>query len=301
MSSPRSPSPRAAIDGVLLLDKPAGPSSNATLQQARRLLGAARAGHTGTLDPSARGLLVVTFGEATKFSSELLDADKAYRARLKLGERTRTGDAEGEVIARSEVSVRRGELLEALQSFRGEIEQVPPMYAAIKHDGRPLYAYARSGKEVPRTPRRVVIRRLDLEEFDGSAATLHVECSKGTYIRALAEDIGTVLGCGAYLAALERTAVGPFEISEAIGLDQLGALSPVDRRRRLLPPETLLSPRPRLALDPELAARFKHGRAVAVQSPRGRVGVFAPDGVFLGAGEVDVAGMLRPKRLMVAR
>jgi tRNA pseudouridine55 synthase len=289
---------RDAIDGVLLLDKPVGPSSNAVLQQAKRLLGAARAGHTGTLDPLASGLLVVTFGEATKFSGELLDADKTYRARLKLGERTSTGDAEGEVTARSDVPVGRERLLAVLERFRGELEQVPPMHAAIKHEGRPLYAYARAGEEVPRAPRRIVIRSLDLESFDGNTAVLRIECSKGTYVRVLADDIGAALGCGAHLAGLERTAVGPFALGDATGLDELDAASLAERRRRLLPPEVLLAPRPRLALDADLAAKFRHGRAVPVSSARGTVGVFAADGTFIGAGEVDVDSVLRPKRLL---
>jgi len=286
------------VDGVLLLDKPAGPSSNAVLQQSKRLLGAARAGHTGTLDPLACGLLVISVGEATKFSAELLDADKAYRARLKLGERTETGDAEGAVVSRSEVKVEREQFLRAIERFRGEIEQVPPMYAAIKHEGRPLYAYARGGEEVPRKPRRVVIHRLDLEELRGDVAALQIGCSKGTYVRALAEDIGNALGCGAHLISLERTAVGPFGLGDAIGLDDLSALPAADRRKRLLPPEVLLSLRPRVALDPESAERFRHGQAVTVRSPSGRFGVFAPDGAFLGAGEVDGVGVLRPRRLM---
>lgn len=301
MSAAQATSFQVMVDGVLLLDKPAGPSSNAALQQAKRLLGAARAGHTGTLDPLASGLLVVSFGEATKFSGELLDADKIYRARLKLGERTSTGDTEGEVIARSEVAVGREQLLAVLERFRGEIQQVPPMHAAIKHEGRPLYAYARNGEHVERAPRRIVIRRLDLESFHGNAAVLHVECSKGTYVRVLAEDIGAALGCGAHLAGLERTAVGPFALGDAIGLDELGSMPPPERRGRLLPPEVLLAPRPRLALDAELAAKFRHGRAVPVSSPSGTVGVFAQDGTFLGAGEVDVDSLLRPKRLLSQR
>jgi len=291
----------SAIDGVLLLDKPAGPSSNAVLQQAKRLLGAARAGHTGTLDPLASGLLVIGFGEATKFSGELLEADKVYRAHLKLGERTSTGDAEGEVIARGEIAVGRDQVLAVLQRFRGEIEQVPPMYAAIKHEGRPLYAYARSGEHVARAPRRIVIRRLDLDAFDGSTVVLRVECSKGTYVRVLAEDIGAALGCEAHLAGLERMAVGPFALGDAIGLDELAAMPLPARRARLLPAEVLLASRPRLALDAERAAKFLHGGAVPVSSPGGTAGVFGPDGIFLGTGEVDGDGMLKPKRLLAVR
>ncbi len=289
------------VSGVLLIDKPVGPSSNAVLQRTKRLLGATRAGHTGTLDPLASGLLVIGLGEATKFSGAMLDADKAYRAWVKLGERTATGDAEGPVLARSEVKVTRDELFAILDRFRGEIEQLPPIYSAIKHLGRPLYAYARSGQPVPRSPRRIVIRRLELEEFEGNTAVLFVECSKGTYIRALAEDIGEALGCGAHLAALERNAVGPFRLDQSIALNTLEALSPAERRGRLLPPEALVGSRPRLMLDSQLAAKFRQGRAVPVDSPSGSVSVFDAAGAFLGIGEVDPGGSLQPKRLLALR
>src|SRR5258705_7358657 len=234
------------VSGVLLLDKPTGPSSNTVLQRVKRLLDAARAGHTGTLDPLASGLLVITVGEATKFSGGLLEADKAYRARVKFGERTSTGDAEGTVLSRSESRPSEDELRRVLERFRGEIEQVPPMYAAIKHEGRPLYAYARRGESVERAPRRVAIRRLELEAFEGDAASLRVECSKGTYIRTLAEDIGEALGCGAHLAALERLAVGPFSLEQSVKFDVLEAASAAERRGRRLPPPALLQARPPL-------------------------------------------------------
>jgi len=292
---------RETVSGVLLIDKPVGPSSNAVLQRTKRLLGATRAGHTGTLDPLASGLLVIGLGEATKFSGAMLDADKTYRAWVKLGERTATGDAEGPVLARSDVKVARDELFAILDRFRGEIEQLPPMYSAIKHLGRPLYAYARSGEPVPRSPRRIVIRRLELEEFEGNTAVLFVKCSKGTYIRALAEDIGEALGCGAHLAALERNAVGPFRLDQSIALDTLEALSPAERRGRLLPPEALVGSRPRLMLEAQLAAKFRQGRAVPVDSPSGSVSVFDEAGAFLGIGEVDPGGSLQPKRLLALR
>ena len=290
--------PREGASGVLLVDKPVGPSSNAVLQQAKRLLGATRAGHTGTLDPLASGLLVIGLGEATKFSGAMLDADKTYRAAVKLGERTATGDAEGPVLARSDAAVSREELLSILDRFRGEIEQLPPMHSAIKHLGRPLYAYARSGESVPRSPRRIAIRQLEVEKFEGNTATLFVECSKGTYVRTLAEDIGEALGCGAHLTALERTVVGPFHLDQAITLDALEALSPAARRDRLLPPEALVGSRPRLLIEAQLAAKLLQGRAVSVESPSGSVAVFDQDGVFLGTGEVDGSGTLRPKRLL---
>jgi len=283
---------------VLLIDKPVGPSSNAVLQRAKRLLGAARAGHTGTLDPLASGLLVIGLGEATKFAEALLGADKAYRARVKLGERTETGDAEGAVLERSEVTATRDDLLAVLDRFRGEIEQLPPLHAAIKHRGRPLYAYARRGEYVPRSPRRIVIRRLELEQFEGNRVDLFVECSKGTYIRALAEDLGAALGCGAHLTGLERTAVGPFTLGQSVTLEALEALAPAERRERLLPPEALLGSSPRVTLEARLAAKFRQGQAVSVVSPCGNVAVFGEDGMFLGTGEVDSSRTLQPKRLL---
>jgi tRNA pseudouridine55 synthase len=265
----------------------------------KRLFGAARAGHTGTLDPLASGLLVIALGEATKFSGALLEADKSYRALLALGERTSTGDAEGAVLSRSEAQISESSLRNALERFRGEIEQVPPMFAAIKHAGRPLYAYARRGESVARAPRRVAIRRLDLERLDGNAATVLVECSKGTYIRALAEDIGEQLGCGAHLAALERLAVGPFALEQAVELDALEAMSSSQRRERLLPPQALLEGWPRLRLGGDLAARFRQGRAVPADLAEGSVAVFGEDEAFLGIGEVS-GGALKPKRLLAS-
>ena len=286
-----------AISGVLLLDKPSGPSSNTVLQRVKRLLGAARAGHTGTLDPLASGLLVITVGQATKFSGGLLEADKAYRARLRLGERTSTGDAEGAVLSRSQVAVSESELRAALERFRGEIEQVPPMYAAIKHQGRPLYTYARRGEHVDRAARRVAIRCLDLESFEGEAASLYVECSKGTYIRTLAEDIGTELGCGAHLAALERLAVGSFTLEQSVKLEDFEDSSLKQRRERLLPPQALLESWPRLRLPAELTVKFRHGQAVPADAVDGNVAVFGEGEVFLGTGEV-CGRTLQPRRLL---
>ncbi len=290
--------PRETVSGVLLIDKPPGPSSNAVLQRTKRLLGATRAGHTGTLDPLASGLLLVTMGEATKFSGAMLDADKAYRARVKLGERTTTGDAEGAVLARSHTLPSRGDLLDVLDRFRGEIEQVPPAHSAIKHLGQPLYAYARKGVSVVRSPRRIAIRRLELESLAGDTAVLRVECSKGTYIRTLAEDIGEALGCGAHVAALERTAVGGFRLDQAIALHALEALPLEARRGRLLPAETLVGDRPRLTIESVVAAKFRQGQAVPVDHPGGGVAVFDQEGSFLGIGEIDASGTLKPKRLM---
>jgi tRNA pseudouridine55 synthase len=289
-----------AVSGVLLLDKPVGPSSNTVLQWAKRLLAAARAGHTGTLDPLASGLLVIAVGEATKFAGGLLEADKAYRARLKLGVRTSTGDAEGAVLSRAEVAVSESELRSALEAFRGEIDQVPPMYAAIKHAGRPLYAYARRGESVARASRRVEVRRLELESFEGDSVSLYVECSKGTYVRSLAEDIGERLGCGAHLARLERLAVGPFVLGDAVGLEDLEAMPLSQRRERMLPPQALLGSWPRLKVSAEIAARLRQGRAIPVDFTDGNVAVFGEDEDFIGTGQV-LAGTLQPKRLLASR
>lgn len=215
------------LDGVLLLDKPEGLSSNHALQRAKRAVDARKAGHTGTLDPFATGLLVCCFGRATKICGTMLDADKCYEATLRFGEETDSGDLTGNVVARAPddfQGVEREALLQILPEFRGEIEQVPPMYSALKRDGRPLYEYARKGVEVEREPRRVRIHRLELLDFDSRNARLLVDCSKGTYVRTLAQDIGRRLGCGAHLVALRRTRVGPFDIADAVTLDSLQAM-----------------------------------------------------------------------------
>jgi tRNA pseudouridine55 synthase len=293
--------PARDLDGVLLLDKPCGISSNAALQSARRLLAARRAGHTGTLDPMASGLLVLCFGEATKFSGALLDADKEYRARVRLGARTSTGDAEGEILERREVRAGPAEIERALERFRGAIDQVPPMHSALKHRGRPLYAYARKGETVERSARRVVIRELVLEGTSGADLELRVLCSKGTYVRVLAEDLGEALGCGGHLAALRRTAVGPLAVERAVSLDRLAALEPRERDERLLPVDALLESWPRVALPKEVETRFRHGQRVPAATHEARVAVFGADGSFLGIGEVDGEGMLRARRQVATR
>jgi tRNA pseudouridine55 synthase len=293
--------PARDVDGVLLLDKPSGISSNAALQSARRLFFARRAGHTGTLDPMATGLLVLCFGEATKFSGALLDADKAYSARVRLGVRTSTGDAEGEVLETRDVRSSRAEIEAVLARFRGSIEQIPPMHSAIKHQGRPLYAYARKGESVERSARRVVIRELVLEGTSGDSIDLRVACSKGTYIRVLAEEIGEALGCGGHLTALRRTAVGPFGLDRAITLNALTDL-PGDRRAGcLLPVDALLASWPRVALARDAETRFRHGQRVAAVTAEAQVAVFGADGNFLGIGESDGEGMLKAKRQMAVR
>lgn len=287
------------VDGVLLLDKPGGITSNFALGQARRLLAARKAGHTGTLDPLATGLLALTFGEATKFAADLLAADKAYEARVRFGVSTATGDAEGEVTARSDVRPQRGQLEAALARFAGAIQQVPPMYSALKRDGRPLYELARAGCEVERAPRTVRIDRLQLVAFDGTQATLQVACSKGTYVRVLAEDLGRALGCGAHLAGLRRTRVGTMSLECAIGLAELEALELPARRAMLLPLDALLASLPRVELDSEDAGRFAHGQRLALRiAPAERVRVYARDARLLGVARIDESGVLAPQRLI---
>ena len=290
------------VDGVLLLDKPVGLTSNAALQKAKRLFRAEKAGHTGTLDPFATGLLPLCLGEATKFSQFLLDADKVYRAELKLGVRTSSGDLDGDVIATRSVEVTEAALRRALTRFRGEIEQVPPMHSALKHQGRPLYEYARRGVEIERQARRVVVRELDLEGFAGDACTLRVHCSKGFYVRALADDLGEILGCGAHLAGLRRLAVGRFGLEGAQTLDGLGGLEEAGRDACLLPPDALIDDLPRLDLDLEAAWQLSHGQAVWL--PRLAVGqthrAYGPDGRFLGVTQVDEDGKAAPRRLVAS-
>lgn len=288
------------VDGVLLLDKPAGLSSNAALQKVKRLFNAAKAGHTGTLDPFATGLLPLCLGEATKFSQFLLDADKAYRARIRLGVRTASGDLEGEVLATAPVEVDTAILERALQGFMGEIRQVPPMHSALKHQGRPLYEYARRGVEIQREPRQVVVHALELEDLSPLDCTLRIHCSKGFYVRALADDLGQVLGCGAHLSELRRLAVGRFSVADALDLATLEDLSEAARDACLLPVDALLSDLPELQLDGEAAWQIRHGQAVWL--PRQQVGmryrIYDPQQGFLGVAEVNAQGKLAPKRLL---
>jgi tRNA pseudouridine55 synthase len=224
------------LDGVLLLDKPEGLSSNHALQRARRTLDAAKAGHTGTLDPFATGLLVCCMGKATKLSGSMLNADKGYRATLRFGEETDSGDLTGHIVARAPdgfEGVQETALLDVLSRFQGSIMQVPPMYSALKRDGKPLYEYARAGIELEREARQVTIHRIELLSCDGMTAVLDVTCSKGTYLRTLAQDIGRALGCHAHLSALRRTQVGPFSLDGAVALEALQAMP--DPRQALLP------------------------------------------------------------------
>ena len=288
------------VDGVLLLDKSAGMTSNSALQSARRLFSAAKAGHTGTLDPLATGLLPVCFGEATKFSADLLDADKTYEAEVLFGITTDTGDCEGEVVRTCSPDFSRNELDSVLGRFRGRIAQIPPMYSALKRNGKPLYELARQGVEVERQPREVTIHELQLLEFSGDRARLRVSCSKGTYIRTLAEDIGNALGCGAHLTALRRTQVGSLAIDGAVTLDQLNAIAEEDRNAYLQPPDALLLTLPMVRLSEDEACRFSHGNPVSVlPACQGKCRVYCGDRL-LGIGEAECSGKVSPRRLVCA-
>lgn len=290
---------RRNVDGVLLLNKPAGISSNGMLQQVKRLFGAKRAGHTGTLDPLASGLLPLCFGEATKFAGELLDAHKSYRARIRLGETTTTGDAEGVILQRARVYCERVAIESALAQFRGQIEQIPPMYSALKHAGRPLYSYARRGETIHRAPRRVTIFELALCELALPEMVVDVMCSKGTYVRVLAEDIGAYLGVGAHLRGLVRTGIGPFQLSQAHTPDQIAAfLEPEDA---LLSVDTLVQSLPRMDLRPDEECLFLQGRSVGTIRPGGlRVRVYGTEQRFLGIALTGENGIARPKRVISA-
>jgi tRNA pseudouridine55 synthase len=278
-----------AIDGILLLDKPAGPSSNQALQRVKRLYGARKAGHAGTLDPLATGLLPVLLGEATKFAAYSSEAAKTYEADVLLGLRTTSGDLAGEVIERRPVAVCRHDIEAALERFRGHISQIPPMYSALKQQGEPLYRIARRGGEVSRQPRAVHIAMLSLLDFAGDRIELRIECSKGTYIRVLAEDLGAALGCGATLERLRRTGVGGFRVDAALELDTLERMSPDQRLEALLPVDAALQELPRLELPAGDATRLRQGQAVdlaTARAPMASVRLYEEGpGRFLGLGQ----------------
>ncbi|MDP1527149.1 MAG: tRNA pseudouridine(55) synthase TruB [Rhodocyclaceae bacterium] len=297
MNKPRR-APRRCIDGVLLLDKPIGMTSNGALQKVRWLFNAEKAGHTGTLDPLATGVLPICLGEATKFSGELLDAGKAYRATVQLGVITATADAEGVVLATAPVTSSEADLRAVLPRFIGEIEQVPPMYSALKRDGRPLYELARQGIEVERAPRKVTIESIELLSWHGDHFVIDVDCSKGTYIRTLAADIGHALGCGAHLAALRRTRVGRHDLSGTVDLSSIESLAIEQRDALLLPCDILLSGLPAVTLGEREATTLLHGQTIrwsGVPSQQHRL--YGPTG-FLGLGECVEDGWLKPKRLI---
>jgi len=285
------------IDGALLLDKPLGVSSNFVLQRSKKLLGAAKAGHAGTLDPLASGLLIALFGEATKFAGLLLESEKEYLASLRLGETTATGDAEGGILEKKPVAVTESQVEEALTRFLGEIEQVPPMHSALKRDGVPLYKLARKGESVERQPRRVIIRELELLGFASPLAEVRVRCSKGTYVRTLAEDIGAALGTGAHLAGLRRTGSGRFRVEDAVALPAFEEMTLPQRRARLLPVDSLLSQLPRVELDAASEAKLRNGQALQMATlPEGVSAVYGPGGALIGLGRAE-GGNLRPLRL----
>lgn len=286
------------VDGVLLLDKAQGMSSNDALQKARRLFSAAKGGHTGTLDPLATGLLPLCFGEATKFSADLLDADKTYEAELQLGVSTDSGDAEGVVTATAEVNLTPADIARVLPQFTGDILQVPPMHSALKRDGRPLYELARQGITVDREARPVTIHAIELLEFAGSRLRLSVSCSKGTYIRVLAQDIGAALGCGAHLTALRRTRVGDLVLDGAMTLAQIDSIEEGARIACLRPVDALLQSLPRIDLSGEAEQRFSHGNPVDLpEGLSGKIRVYAADRL-IGVGEPGPGQRLWPKRLV---
>jgi tRNA pseudouridine55 synthase len=288
------------INGILLLDKPIGFSSNQALQKIKWLLKAAKAGHTGTLDPLATGLLPLCFGEATKFAHFLTDADKTYIATIKLGATTTTGDAEGEVLTTSPVNVSRSDFEQACQQFTGEISQTPPMYSALKFEGKALYEYARAGVEIERKARRVTIQNIEVNSCAGDVAVISVTCSKGTYIRTLAEDIGKQLGCGAHLIGLRRTATADYQIAQAVTLEQFEAMSEEERLAALAPPDSAVHYLPAITLDDDAAFYLLQGQAVwrSGPIPRGLLRLYNEQQVFLGLGELQDDGKIAPKRLM---
>ncbi len=300
--------PRRDLHGILLLDKPIGWTSNDAVQKVKGMLRAQKVGHTGTLDPLATGLLPLCLGAATKFSQANLDADKRYTATLRLGERTSTGDGEGEVIERRPVDIDGATLAATCAGFLGAIEQVPPMHSALKHEGRALYEYARAGVEVERAARTVHIHRIDIVSWKAPSLVIDVVCSKGTYIRTLAEDIGAALGCGATLTALRRTASGPVTLAGAITIEALQALPEAQRQARLLPADTLLSDWPALRLPDDEAGRFLTGLRRRVEwgdAPHVRVYASTPAApaadphphAFLGSAHIT-AGELIADRLL---
>ena len=285
--------------GVLLLDKPSGISSNVALQQVRRLYAWPKAGHTGTLDPLATGLLPICLGEATKFSHALLDADKTYEASIRLGFVSSTGDAEGVLEPYGRPDLTASQLQAVLGSFIGPIDQIPPMHSALKKDGRPLYSYARAGETVERLPRRIIINTLYCIDHKEDVLTISVGCSKGTYIRVLAEDIGKALGCGGYLLALRRTSIRDLALRDAIGLDQLGEMDETSRLTRLLPVDRLVEILPVVNLGKEASQRIVNGLAVSdASTDAGLVRLYDSTGTFLGVGERLIEGTLIPRRLV---
>ena len=289
------------IDGVLLLDKPFGFSSNGALQKCRWLLSAEKGGHTGVLDPFATGLLPLCFGEATKFAQRMLDADKGYRATIKLGQVSTTLDGEGEITRSGEVTCDEIDVRRVLERFLGPISQVPPMHSALKFEGKSLYEYARQGVEIERVARQIEIYAIDLIDFAEDILVIDVRCSKGTYIRVLADDIGKALGCGAYLTGLRRTQTAGFRLDDALALVDFEAMDLIGRDACLLPPDVLLQELPRMDLEMPDFERIRHGMTCRTAG-EGEFRLYVPgenqdNARFIGLGEV-VDGVLRPKRLL---
>ena len=288
------------ISGLLLLDKPAGYSSNHALQKVKRIFRADKAGHSGTLDPFATGLLLICLGEATKFASFGLDGDKRYLATLKLGISTATGDIEGEILARRDVSVSQSDIDRVLAQFTGIISQIPPIYSALKVAGKAMYKYAREGIAVDRKAREVQIKRLECVRFEPDELLIDVGCSKGTYIRTLAEDIGAALGCGAHLTALRRTRSSAFSIEQAVNLEQLEMMPETQRDRCLLPADSLLMEIPSVVLESRMVARLQQGQVQEAHPDwlAGMVRVYDSADRLVGLAEVNAARQLIAKRLI---
>ena len=288
------------VNGVLLLDKPLGFSSNQALQKVKWLYSAAKAGHTGTLDPLATGLLPICLGEATKFAQYVTDADKTYFATIKLGATTTTGDAEGEVLTTAPVKVTFAQFQTVCQQFIGEISQVPPMYSALKHEGKALYEYARAGVDIERKARLITIKNIEVNALEGDIAQITVTCSKGTYIRTLAEDIGTMLGCGAHLIGLRRTETAGYLLSQAVTIEQLEAMLIEAREDLLLPVDSAIENLPKVILNSDAAYYLMQGQAVwqAGKLPNGDLRLYDEQNNFLGLGCLQDDGKITPKRLI---
>ncbi|WCM66018.1 tRNA pseudouridine(55) synthase TruB [Vibrio parahaemolyticus] len=302
------------INGVILLDKPTGISSNDALQKVKRIYFAEKAGHTGALDPLATGMLPICLGEATKFSQFLLDSDKRYRVIAKLGERTNTSDSDGEVVETRPVDVTLEKLEACIEKFRGESDQVPSMFSALKYQGKPLYEYARKGIEVPRESRKITVYEIVLHRFEGDEVEMEVHCSKGTYIRTIVDDLGEMLGCGAHVTMLRRTAVAKYPYEKMVTLEQLNELleqahceeiAPRELLDPLLMPmDTAVEDLPEVNLIPELADMVQHGQPVQVLGApeQGSLRLtMGEERLFIGVGEMNDDGKIAPKRLVVFR
>ena len=288
------------VNGVLLLDKPIGFSSNQALQKVKWLYSAAKAGHTGTLDPLATGLLPICLGEATKFAQYVTDADKTYLATIKLGATTTTGDAEGEVLTTSTVNVSKQQFEQACAQFIGEISQMPPMYSALKHEGKALYEYARAGVDIERQPRLITVQNIVVDSFKGEIAKITVTCSKGTYIRTLAEDIGANLGCGAHLIGLRRTETAGYLLPNAVTIEQLEAMPVEVREALLLPVDSAIENLPKVILNADAAFYMMQGQAVwqTGKMPNSDLRLYDEKDHFLGLGYLQDDGKIAPKRLI---